>query len=83
MVNGYLGVVWSNSVFSTEPMDGYQNRMQLNWTLEDGYEHGDWYPFRTKGGVYGETVQLLLTEKLKNRKNYCGWNAGIQVSECA
>lgn len=58
----------------------YENRMQLNWTLEHGYEANDWYPFRTNGGVIGETVKLLLSEQLNDSKNYCDWDSGIHVS---
>lgn len=55
--------------------------MKLNWTLENGYEPGDWYPFRTRGGIYGESVRTMLYVSDEDSSNYCSWDTGFKVKK--
>lgn len=69
-------------IFSTQTMDAYRSRMQLNWTLEYGYHPGDWYPYRTRGGIYGENVRVLMYVSENDMDNYCNWDSGFKVGKC-
>lgn len=57
----------------------WYHSMQLNWTQEDGYQSSDWYPFRMKGGLFADSVKVVLNVLEMNGPNYCEMNSGFQV----
>lgn len=68
-------------MFSTESIEDYQERMILNWTIETGYPKNsdDFYPFHTKGGLYGERMLLVLSDVRQEPSHYCDITDGFEV----
>lgn len=66
-------------MFSTQDLASFENSMVLNWTSERGYPPHDWYPFRTKGGIHGETVEISLAVDGSELDNFCGISTGFKV----